>query len=240
MVLSIAGRPLRPAEMLEEAWIRKLMPRHLFGLTQHKTLHARLSEDIVRLGENSRFCRTAPGTFFLRSSWHCKPKYVARRRKLDLNKTPILFVRTESWSNFVKNLNCSNPESVKRLLKSGEFRYISSANKFRFEQYKPISCLIYISSQHGPLYDKEVAKKSLVLTTSIRFDDYNLFSQHYWGVLGACCRRCRQSLANRLSDALTLEPDDFKLCGLTEFLNRDGEMSPAIITRLVRDMRDAG
>ncbi len=58
-------RPLTPAEMLEIAKRDNFLPEHLFGLTMHKTLGARLSEHIRSESGNSPFFRTAPATFFL-------------------------------------------------------------------------------------------------------------------------------------------------------------------------------
>lgn len=66
MLLS-AREPLTPKEILDRAYLAGFVPAHLHGGTQHKTLQARLSEDISQYLENSRFCRTTPGRFFLRS-----------------------------------------------------------------------------------------------------------------------------------------------------------------------------
>jgi hypothetical protein len=66
-VLLKASRPLTPREILDFAFIDGLVPSHLHGHTQHKTLQARLSEDISHYLDQSRFFRTAPGRFFLRA-----------------------------------------------------------------------------------------------------------------------------------------------------------------------------
>ena len=65
-VLLSAGRPLRPKEILEIALHDRLMPSHVHGATQHKTLHARLSEDIRRNSTKVPFCVSNPAFFFLR------------------------------------------------------------------------------------------------------------------------------------------------------------------------------
>jgi predicted NUDIX family phosphoesterase len=62
-----AMRPLTPQEMLEIAHRDGFLPDHLFGVTMHKTLAARLSEHIRTESERSRFFRTAPATYFLHS-----------------------------------------------------------------------------------------------------------------------------------------------------------------------------
>ena len=65
-ILRQERRPLSPRSILAAAYKRGLVPEHLYGKTQHKTLQARLSEDIVARRDRGAFFRTAPGKFFLR------------------------------------------------------------------------------------------------------------------------------------------------------------------------------
>lgn len=58
-------RPMTPTEILDYAAVNDIMPQHLHGDTKHKTLQARLSEEIKEGGGQSEFFRTAPATFFL-------------------------------------------------------------------------------------------------------------------------------------------------------------------------------
>lgn len=101
-VLLSHGAPLRPHEILELAYIHALTPNHLYGITQHKTLHARLSEDISKYRENSRFYRVAPGVFFLRSYIQNHQtrssqiqEYMAPPRKKELKKERMLAINNE-------------------------------------------------------------------------------------------------------------------------------------------------
>ncbi len=66
-VLLDSRRPLRPREIIDTAYAHQLLPWHLHGSTQHKTLQARISEDVASNPTMSRFYRTGPGVFFLRS-----------------------------------------------------------------------------------------------------------------------------------------------------------------------------
>jgi hypothetical protein len=111
LVLSAAKRPLSPRAILDAAYKAGTVPSHLFGKAQHKTLQARLSEDILRLKLNSRFYRTDPGVFFL-SAFRSDPTiaddlkdpFHARRRTRDLAKPSALAVdrnfleSTSLWS----------------------------------------------------------------------------------------------------------------------------------------------
>lgn len=59
--------PLTPTEMLQTARQEGFLPQHLYGATMHKTLSARLAENIRRESQKSDFYRTAPARFFLHS-----------------------------------------------------------------------------------------------------------------------------------------------------------------------------
>ncbi len=102
-VLERARRPLTPREILREAYRFDLVPYHLHGATQHKTLQARLSEHIVEFRDNGLFFRTAPGRFFLRAFLHdesipaeFRTPIVARRRVRELRRKEVLTVRKEA------------------------------------------------------------------------------------------------------------------------------------------------
>lgn len=60
-------RPLTPHEMLELARQGQFLPDHLYGLTMHRTLNARLSEHIRNESDKSSFFRTGPSTFYMHS-----------------------------------------------------------------------------------------------------------------------------------------------------------------------------
>lgn len=104
-VLTDARRPLRPREIVEAAYLRGLSPQHLRGPRQDKTLHARLSEDIARGREASRFIRTGPGVFFLRSLTadssipsDYRHEYLAPPRKKELRKNRILTISSDVFA----------------------------------------------------------------------------------------------------------------------------------------------
>jgi hypothetical protein len=66
-VLLEARLPLGARQMLKLAYQLQIVPPDLYGRTQHKTLQARLSTDILHRRRGSEFYRTAPGRFFLRA-----------------------------------------------------------------------------------------------------------------------------------------------------------------------------
>lgn len=98
-VLERARKPMTPRQILRAAYESDLVPEHLFGATQHKTLQARISESIITYRDHSPFFRTAPGRFFVRSLLgdtsipieHRTP-IVTRRRVRDLKRKDVLAV----------------------------------------------------------------------------------------------------------------------------------------------------
>lgn len=113
-VLQNAREPLGPSDILRLAYLADIVPPQLYGRTQHKTLQARLSEDILLKKERSTFFRTNPGMFFLREFLQdssipetYRTPIVARRRARGLYSKRIVTFSREittqiglvSWSD---------------------------------------------------------------------------------------------------------------------------------------------
>lgn len=92
-VLSRSRQPLTAREILDAAYRLQLIPDHLFGKTQHKTLNARLCVDILNNRGASLFARTAPGRFTLSAHLEAdgsKIEYVAPKRSYQLKQFDVL------------------------------------------------------------------------------------------------------------------------------------------------------
>lgn len=103
-VLCVVRKPMSAKEIVGLAIERGMMPKHLYGKTPHKTMQARLSEDIVARQRASAFFRTGAGEFFLRSLQsdesvpsEYKQEYIAPRRKLQLPREYILTTKSQLW-----------------------------------------------------------------------------------------------------------------------------------------------
>jgi hypothetical protein len=125
-VLLSTKRPMSPKGIVDAAYRAKIVPSHLFGKTQHKTLQARLSEDILRHRNSSKFYRTEPGMFFLSAlisdsdiPEKFKQPFAARRRTRDLMREPVLALkysffqtrlsdRLESWAELLRDAEKAN------------------------------------------------------------------------------------------------------------------------------------
>ena len=129
-VLRNVRRPLTPKSILSEAFKADMVPAHLYGQTQHKTLQARLSEDILYLKSRSRFFRTEPGKFFLREFLsddaipeEFKRPIKARRRTRELSTGPVLCVHHDVASNLNAIINKNGLHIIEDLFKNGYINY---------------------------------------------------------------------------------------------------------------------
>src|SRR6266478_2341983 len=99
-VLSEARQPLSATQILRAAYDLQIVPRDLYGKTQHKTLQARIAEDILHNRGQSEFVRTERGRFFLRSllaepsvSRRFKGEYLAPNRSDQLKRFYVACIR---------------------------------------------------------------------------------------------------------------------------------------------------
>lgn len=135
-VLKIERRPLSPRAILAAAYRHGLVPMHLHGDTQHKTLGARISEDIIALHDDSLFFRTAPGRFFLREFLtdvtipeENRQPVATRRRFRELMRGPALAVYLHDLQRIATTGTAIPPEIVFNLLRSDRYRYDDPKNR---------------------------------------------------------------------------------------------------------------
>jgi hypothetical protein len=131
-VLLSSRRPLRPREIINTAYANELLPWHLHGLTQDKTLHARISEDVAGNPTLSRFFRTGPGVFFLRSLLDdesipsaFKQPYFAPPRRRELRRERILCLDRLGGRVGASTDPFVNIASLKREFADGHYRFIT-------------------------------------------------------------------------------------------------------------------
>jgi hypothetical protein len=129
-VLRTLRRPLGPRAILNAAYQAGLVPIHLHGKTQHKTLQARMSEDIVLRRDRSTFFRTAPGKFFLRellSDASLPDEYrrpiTTRRRARELLRGPALAFTEADLVRRQDAHGRIEVEPVLQLLHSSKYQY---------------------------------------------------------------------------------------------------------------------
>jgi hypothetical protein len=178
---------------LDAAYKAGIVPSHLFGKAQHKTLQARLSEDILRLKLDSQFYRTDPGVFFL-SEFRSDPNiadsfkdpFHARRRTRDLAKPYALAIRRE----FVEE-NESWPSGWREFLReagrSGAVQYVDPRHNtndcyliFAFSIVRRSTQLLsYRVGRYRDERDAFVNRRSIGFADVVSYEDVSLFNSDF-------------------------------------------------------------
>lgn len=177
-----------------------LVPPHLHGETQHKTLQARLSEDILRGKERSRFVRTDPGKFFLRALLddesipaEFRKTIRARRRKRELTPDPVLCIARDSIHKLENHIYRGRWSICEDLLEAGELSYHEV--KKRPQDRVPIWCFVMMVRDDSVLsyrigryrvHDEVMTSKRTVgFTTLVTEAQQTLFNQKDLGIIEA-------------------------------------------------------
>lgn len=209
-VLRSNRTPMSPKQILAEAYLAGLVPGHLFGETQEKTLQARLSEDIFRLRDQSLFFRTNRATFFLREfqnddgiSLELKSEYYAIPRRKSLRKERILAIRNTSLEE-VDALFFSKPQ-LDSILESGRYRYAvwSELKRSQRAEVPVFSFSIfhqgsYILSHSVGRYKERshphAGARTIGFGAAVRAIDTDLLYDSYFGIIGSSINELAYSL----------------------------------------------
>lgn len=198
-VLRAQKRALSALEMVRIAYRDGLAPLHIRGATQHKTLQARLSEDILRYRGESRFYRTAPGKFFLHSLRDDpdvpnadRVPIIARRRKRDLPKYQALAFKRQLIDGAV----IANGEvpflTFLDLVQRGCFHYAASTKTRQLDEVVVWSFAIVIRDCHilsyraGPYREQRdsfTSKRVIGFYSPVVESDLTLFDQADHGIV---------------------------------------------------------
>lgn len=198
-VLRAVRRPLTAQQILKRAYLDNLVPAQLHGRTQHKTLGARLSEDILLRRERSAFFRTAPGRFFLTSYLtdptipdNFRKPMIARRRKRELLQGRALAVRKDAVSKCA-GVYCS-PAAVLKALRNQHFHYLSSLSEQSTDEYtiwsfvmvtKGESVLTYRQGRYREERDAFLLKRSVGFFAPVIDTNYDLFDEGDRGIIAS-------------------------------------------------------
>ena len=199
-VLSYRKRPMGSHAILKDAYLLNLMPSHLHGETQHKTLQARLSEDILYLKDRSRFVRTEPGKFFLRSLLsdesipaEFRHEMRARRRKRELTPDPVLCISKNSVNKLIFGIRNEGKSIFEKLYRAKEIKYFQV--KETPDDHVPIWCFVMLAREECVLsyrvgryrsQDKELtAKRTVGFTTLVTQSHQTLFNHQDLGIIEA-------------------------------------------------------
>ncbi|HEV2630235.1 MAG TPA: winged helix-turn-helix domain-containing protein [Pseudolabrys sp.] len=199
-VLEGERRPLSPKAILETAYRRSLVPTHLHGKTQHKTLQARISEDIVERREHSLFFRTEPGRFFLRKfltdrsvPTEFRSEFPARRRVRELVRGPALALEYDLLKEIAEQDTPIDPQTIFAALASDKYQYDDPRNKSEklvFVRsfvcvYRGCDLLSYRLGRYRDDRDTFMSHRSIGFSTFVNIDDQTLFNLGTLGIVEA-------------------------------------------------------
>lgn len=226
-VLRHVRRPLTALQILRSAYEAGIAPPHLRGRTQAKTMGARLSEDVLRLRDESRFYRTAPGRFLLRDLMHdtsipaeLRAPIRARRRRRVLLRDSALAFRRETVSVDAaapSNTTLNRTLKVKNVLrhiKHGHFHYVPTPKMRRDGDVlvwsfvmviRAGSVLTYRQGQYREDRDTFTHRRTLGFYAPVLAGDLGLFDQADHGIVSCGVRALAMDLDlfdSRLWDTL--------------------------------------
>lgn len=196
-VLQAARRPLSARSILDTAYQAGVVPPHLHGRTQHKTLQARLSEDILHHRDTSLFYRTQPGHFALTEflndpeiprDW--KVPFPARRRTRDLKRPHTLAVRRSfarklrrSISVFEDVFHAAEADDDLASMHPDEMAERGYCAVWTFSVVRKADCVLaYRIGRYRDDRDAFANKRSIGFPGALAADDVTLFSRDRLGV----------------------------------------------------------
>ncbi|MBM7407076.1 MULTISPECIES: HTH domain-containing protein [Sphingomonas] len=197
-VLTAQKRALSALEILRIAYREGIAPEHIHGRTQHKTLQARLSEDILRYRDGSKFYRPAPGKFFLHAlrddpvvPVSDRTPIVARRRKRDLPRHHALAFRKRLIKKEAKSGQVAM-ESFAKLIEHGCYHYAANSKQRASEDVLVWSFVVVVKAGHvlsyraGPYREQRdsfMSKRVIGFYSPVIEADMTLFDQADHGVV---------------------------------------------------------
>jgi hypothetical protein len=208
-ILRAEKRPLSSRAILAEAHRIGLVPPNLYGKAQHKTLHARLSEDIVNNREHSRFFRTAPGRFFLREFMDDaslpedqRQPFPARRRIRDLARGPALAISSALLRRIVRTDKPITTAKILSLLRKDNYSYLNPKKKPPNAVFvwsfvcvcRGSEILTYRLGRYREDRDSFLHKRSIGFSTLVHIDEHTLFNVDDLGIVEAGLRATKIDL----------------------------------------------
>ncbi len=173
-VLKKYQRPMSAGELVEYALENGFFSDKLFGLTPERSMQARISVDIRKRGNQSKFVRTAPGRFFLRSLLDNRNVYLsgapplhssksgsgqvrlydARRRKPSSPKERVLVIPRGVFSRYCRFQGIhEDPEGARlsAILAPGNYMYLPRIQAEESDDYKQIITYVLVRKRESVL-----------------------------------------------------------------------------------------
>lgn len=197
-VLKVERRPLSSVAILAAAYRHSIVPPHLHGRTQHKTVGARISEDIVDRREKSVFFRTEPGKFFLREFLtdttipvEYRQPIATRRRVRELVRGPALVLCASDVRRLAPEGALIEPDRVLELFRNNGYRYDDPKNLdgdsmlvWSFvSAWRKSEVLSYRLGRYREDRDPFLSRRSIGFSSLVYSDDHTLFNMRDFGIV---------------------------------------------------------
>jgi predicted NUDIX family phosphoesterase/dephospho-CoA kinase len=218
-------------ELVDMAFEEKIFSDKIYGFTPYKTMNARLSEEIVKHGNESKFVRTAPGVFFLRQLLHPQNvqaednlliqgptsvrMYEAKRRLPSQPEERVLVIPREIISSKIKHQGIKTVTSNKltELISNSTTKYINRIEAENTDQYKQIVVYVIIKQRDQILSFRRgiFSRAAAFLRGSLCIgfgghvsqDDYSIFSQNDMGLTASIFRELAEEIGLRNTPGTT-------------------------------------
>ena len=233
-VLLAQRRPMRVRDIMEVAKQAGLIPEHLRGKTQHKTLQARLAEDIALNRERSLFYRTAPGVYFLwclrqLPEFQCeryRPRWNTRPRRKEIKRERVLAIPVDFLCAIgLDGLSFNPHELVYQMGREHMFSYIDRKEAERRYDFKQVvtytlvvrgdMILTYRRGKFTNISDEMKNARSVGFGGHVDADDVDLFENDPFGISRNAKRELQEELFLTESEALRLDaPECFRMVGV--------------------------
>lgn len=236
-------RPLHPKEILDVASEQGIVPEHLYGKTQYKTLAARLSTEIRERASKSPFYRTAANRFFLRDLASEKyAEYTAPRREKTLHNEHVLtlpeeFLKREEANGLLLGIDAV----IENADKQEAFRYVVRKDAERRFDIKQIisyaiifqngKILTYRRGVFNTAADELQGMRSIGFGGHVSDQDLNLFDSSGYGIVENARRELREELLFDQNEIEHLErPESFQvLCGINTYETTEARKHLAVV-----------
>lgn len=196
-VLQLRGVPLTADEIIQDGRLLGVLPQQTYP-TIHKTLQARIAEDIARLQGRSRFVRTGTGTYFLRRLLAdttvfgaVRLKQVRRGRAKPEHRARLLVVKRDNLAA-LEGLEGMD-ERLNIVSSNGAYIYAKTLNS----DFVPVICatalcfrekrFVYSCGQHS-YFQRLTGLQSILVRRFVDEFDLDLFYHEPIGVAQASVR----------------------------------------------------
>lgn len=202
-VLRRVGEPMTAREIMDQAFIWEIVPAHLYGKRQDRTLQARLAEDIARNRDHSHFYRVSPGKYFLKEEKNADDgkwleEYYAKPRRKELSQKDVLTLDFDLNTILSEDGESVPFNAIIDRLSSGEYSYrptddllcddrLTAVHSF-LVVHNETEVLSYRCGKFFPESDPLFGRRSIGLGGAVTAFEVDMLYESLFGIVGNAVR----------------------------------------------------